>query len=24
VPIHLVPSVPALVWGRDESHTGDM
>ena len=22
--LDLVPSVPALVWGRDESHTGDM
>jgi hypothetical protein len=22
--LNLVPSVPALVWGRDESHTGDM
>jgi hypothetical protein len=22
--LDLVPSVPALVWGRDEGHTGDM
>jgi hypothetical protein len=22
--LHLVPSVPALTWGRDERHTGDM
>jgi len=22
--LDLVPSVPALVWGRDEAHTGDM
>jgi hypothetical protein len=22
--LDLVPSVPALVWGRDECHTGDM
>jgi hypothetical protein len=22
--LDLVPSVPALVWGRDESHTGEM
>ena len=22
--LDLVPSVPALVWGRDERHTGDM
>ena len=22
--LHLVPSVPALVWGRDEGRTGDM
>lgn len=22
--VELVPSVPMLVWGRDELHTGDM
>lgn len=22
--LHLVPCVPALTWGRDERHTGDM
>jgi hypothetical protein len=22
--LDLVPSVPALVWGRDERHTGEM